>query len=335
VTKQYIQTLDQFAGRDATQKIGRKPEGSGRSKVNMLKVVDKPKQGKVIDPTPYLLKSEDNQVSSWLNAEVARAQAAVTTQTVDLTPTLARVMLGRNPSNRTISEAIVSNYVRDMSSGAWKFNGEPIIVAKDGSLNDGQHRCMAVILSGVPMQAILVIGVERETRTTLDQGRMRTVGDYLSMVGNVDANNLAVAGRLVWQWRKYSLVSGSPIHRSTKGEIMEMIEATPAIAKALNAVTYWNLAAPGSRGMLAFCHYAFGLTAPKEVVERFMHGLTTGENLNGDSPILYVRNRLLAEKTRLKIGERAELIFRAWNAWRRDEHPRTIPLQGGELPMVE
>jgi hypothetical protein len=301
----------------------------------MTKVMERPGKGK-IDPADFIgTMSPNSKAAKWLDDEVAKAKSGVTTQIVTLSPDLARVLLARNPGNRSISEAIVGNYARDMSNGAWKFNGEPIIVAIDGTLNDGQHRAMAVVLSGKSITAILIIGVERETRTTLDQGRIRTLGDYLSMDGHNDANNLAYAAKMLWQWQKFSLVSNSPQYRPTKGEMFALVERTPGLIRSLRDVTYFNIAAPGSRALMCFCHYVFGITAPRDNVTAFFHGLTSGENLPAESPILYARNRLLAEKSRLKVGERAELIFRAWNSYCRGESPRTIPLQGGEFPMVE
>lgn len=300
----------------------------------MLKVAEKTTKGK-IDPSPFMLVSTDRKSAIWLENEIAKAQSGVTSQVVDLTPELARLFLGRNPGNRSISESIVASYVRDMDNDAWRFNGEPIILSREGTLNDGQHRCMAVVLSGKTIPAVLIIGVERDTRLTLDQGKMRTAGDYLAMEGHVDTNTLAAAGRMVWQWRKFGFVSETKNYRPTKSEVLQVVNNTPALTRAVSDVGWTNLAAAGSRSMMAFCSYAFGLTASKDEVSVFIHGIATGENLPGQSPILYARNRLLAERGRLKVGERAELLFRSWNAYRRGEQPKAIALQGGELPMVE
>lgn len=300
----------------------------------MLKVAEKPGKGK-IDLTPYLTASPDNKAAAWLDKVVEKSQSGVVTEVVDLTPELARALLAKNPENRTISEKTVENYTRDIKHGAWQFNGEPVIVSKDGMMNDGQHRCMAVVLSGRAIKVCLIVGVDRSTRTTLDQGRIRTMGDYLSMDGHAYSNSLAVTARMVWQWQNYSLVSGSGKYRPTKSEILTIVGNTPKIERSIHAVSRYSIAAVGSLGMMAFCHFAFSVAAPASEAEAFLAALSSGENLSTNSPILYVRNRLLAEKSRLKVGERAELIFKAWNAWRRGESVKSIPLVGGELPMLE
>lgn len=289
----------------------------------------------LIDPSPYLSVSDDRKAALWLQELVEKSQDGVTTQVLDLTPTIARTLLRRNQSNRTISEKIVEGYVRDMRNGAWKFNGEPVIVAKDGNLNDGQHRAMAVILSDVSVPVVLIVGVERDTRTTLDQGRVRTVGDYLAMTGYHYTNVLAATAKMVWQWRKYGYVGNGHKIRPTKGEVLHTVEEIPGLMRSVSAIDGNGISAAGSASMLAFCHYAMGVASNKGDVDRFIRGISMGENLSSDSPILYARNRLLMEKSRLKVGERAELLFRAWNAWRREETPRSLPILGGELPQLE
>lgn len=300
----------------------------------MLKVAEKRQRGKV-DLTPYLTASPDTKAAQWLEEVIERAQDAVVSEVIDLTPELARALLARNPANRTISETTLENYTRDIKHGAWQFNGEPVIVAKDGMMNDGQHRCMAVVLSGKPIKCVMIVGVERGTRTTLDQGRIRTVGDYLSMDGFTYSNSLAVAARMVWQWQRFDLISGSKKYRPTKSEILEIVVKTPKIERSVHAVSRYGIAAVGSVGMMAFCHFAFSVAAPTSEAEAFLAALSSGESLSGTSPILYARNRLLSEKSRLKVGERAELIFKAWNSWRRGESVKAIAITGNELPMLE
>jgi hypothetical protein len=176
MSHQTIKSETLIAGRGATQKNGQQPEGAGRSNHNMLKVVEKPAKGKA--KTAYEIETEDRLAAQWLDAEVAKAQRGPTSQLVEITVPLARVMLQRNQHNRSVSQHFVKAYSRDIASGSWSLNGEPIILAKDGSLNDGQHRAEAIVMAGRSITVMLVIGVERDTRTTLDQGRVRTVGDY-------------------------------------------------------------------------------------------------------------------------------------------------------------
>lgn len=113
-----------------------------------------------------------------------------------------------------------------------------------------------------------------------------------------------------------------------------MVDDNPTIINSLTEVKRKGSDALGGRSMLAFCHWIFSLASSSADASSFIASLAAGINLSGRSPILYARNRLMADR-RLTPGERAELIFRAWNADRRGETPKTLPVLGGPLPIVE
>jgi hypothetical protein len=323
------------AGRGAAQKIGRQPVGAARSDLTMLKVAEKPHVGKA-EVAQFTGFSDDHRAAMWLDEEVKKAKNGVTTQVVELTPALAGVLLARNDANRKISDYYVDAYARDIEHGAWRFNGEPVIVAKDGLLNDGQHRCAAVIAAKKAITVPLVIGVSRDTRTTLDQGRIRTAGDYLAMDGYVDPNVLAAAASYIWQWQTRGLLSGGGKAKPTKSELLEVVRKYPDIAQSVSKVPRKGAPAVGGHSMLAFVHWVFSSgTTDKDAVDRFIVALTGGASLLSRDPILYGRNRLITERGRLRLNDKAEIIFRAWNAHRRGESVSRLPVMGGVLPVVE
>lgn len=305
----------------------------------MLKVAQNSDTGKaprVLKSLPELaLVSEDDRAVQWLDGLVASAKGAVVTQTIELSPSIARALLARNPDNRHVSDTNVSKFARDISNGAWRLNGEPIIVASDGSLNDGQHRCMAVVEAETSISVVLVVGTGRETRFTLDQGRTRSAGDYLSMNGHVDSLALAAVGSYVWQRAQRGSLSTQALHRPTKGEVLATISEHPDLVDSLSFVPKKGCDNVGGRSLLAFCHWTFKNAANGHAAGSFITALVTGVSLSARDPILYARNRLMAERGRLKANEKAELIFRAWNSHRRRETPKTLPILGGTLPAVE
>lgn len=300
----------------------------------MLNVVERPATGKT-ETSLFQVSSATHKAALWLDAEIKKAGNGVTTQVVDLTPELATVLLERNPKNRKISQTTVENFARDIEHAKWRLNGEPIIVSDDGQLNDGQHRCSAVIVAEMPITTTLVIGVHRDSRTTLDQGRARTVGDYLSMDGHINANELGSAASMVWQHELRGYLAAGGTGKPTKGEIIEIVDERPAIIESVHKVRVKGSSAYGGISMLAFCHYTFLRAAGKEAADEFMEKLIGGAGLLVRDPILYLRNRLVNERGRLRPNDKAELIFRSWNAWRRRESPRVLPILGGVLPVVE
>lgn len=303
-------------------------QGTAEVDITVAAPADKP-------AAEYERVSPEKEASVWLEKEIAASRRTPVTKTITLTPALARVLLDRNAHNRKISETAVAKYARDMSNGAWEFNGEPIIVASDGYLNDGQHRCEAVIASGVSIRAVIVIGTDRTSRFTVDQGRARTAGDFLGMSGHADSLALAAAAGFVWQHAEHGKLSGQQAFRPTKGEILKTVDANPDLAKSLAAIASRGSDLVGGRGMLAFCHFLFSRKAPRADADEFMKSLVSGESLGANDPILYARNRLTAMRGRLRPNEKAELVIRAWNAHRRRERPKTLAILDGALPLVE
>lgn len=277
----------------------------------------------------------DAAAAVWLAAQIANAGDAVRTVTGKLTPSLARLLLACNPDNRRLSADAVEKYARDIANGNWRFNGEPVVIAKDGLLNDGQHRCEAVILAGEAISVVFVFGVDRDSRFTLDQGKMRKAGDYLDMHGHADTLVLAACAGLLWQYRTHGRLSGQMHFRPTKGEVLAVVENTPRLVDAVAAVPKKGSQTAGGRGLLTLCYYVFSEKAGAAAAGEFVSALMSGAALSTRSPILYVRNRLIDSSGRLSINERAELIFRAWNAHRRGEHPKVLPILDGTLPAVE
>lgn len=314
---------------------GGTPEGDRQGNKTMLNVMEQTEEGNR-RAALRSVNSPDRNASLWLDDQIARAQSGVVTQVVDLTPAMARVLLARNPDNRKVSANTVEKYARDMANGSWAFNGEPVIVSKDGYLNDGQHRCEAVILANEPIKAILVIGTDRASRLTVDQGKARMAGDYLGMNGHTDSMALAAAAKYIWQHQAFGRLSHLSNMSPTKGEILNLVEATPTIAESLKRIQSKGSDAVGGRGLLTFVHWTlWRISGNRADVDVFIDSLLSGSNLGVRSPILYARNRLMSEKGRLKVSEKGELIFRAWNAHRRGDKVASLPIKGDGLPSVE
>lgn len=298
-----------------------------------------PKKAKV---TPKALPSAAGiaAAAKWLDAQVGQVGSKISAPVVDLTPDIAAALLERNPNNRSLSKTKVDDFTHDMKNGDWKLNGEPVIIASDGSLNDGQHRCYAVMQSGVTVKTVMIFGVERETRDTLDQGKNRLVGDYLYMLGKQNANHLAAAARMLWQWQNIGFIThaaaaGAGKFKPTRTELIHLVQNTPSLVKSLDAVYAKNSARLGSIGMVAFCHYAMKVASNESAVTEFVQSLVSGAGLEDDDPRLYCRNRLMGERGSMGANQKVELIFRTWNAYRLNEKRSRIGLLGGELPMLE
>ena len=75
----------------------------------------------------------------------------ITTKVEKITPELAREYLKKNTDNyRKLARGTVRNYAEDIKNGRWELNGETIVFAESGVLQDGQHRLAAIIQANKP-----------------------------------------------------------------------------------------------------------------------------------------------------------------------------------------
>lgn len=118
-------------------------------------------------------------------------------RTIKLTPELARVWLDTMPEyQRSVSKVVVAEYAKDMADGRWvEGTGDAIRFNKQGQMIDGQHRCLAVIESGVSIMVTIIEGLDDEVYLVLDKGRKRTAADS---IGGKNANaRAAIAKALI------------------------------------------------------------------------------------------------------------------------------------------
>lgn len=271
----------------------------------------------------------------WLNTMIERAQDGPITEVVNLTPALAEALLARNPQNRRVSADTVERYARDISTGRWDFNGTSIVVSLGGDVNDGQHRCCGVIKANRSITVVMVFGPDRESRFTLDQNKVRTVGDYLGMKGHPDSNVKGAIAAYIYQYRKQRRLSSQHLYRPTKAEALALVSSHPEIDDSVRAIPSKGCNLVGGKSLLAFCHWVFA-KRDKDAASDFIKSLVSGAGMDAGDPILYARNRLMGQHGKnMRPGEKAELIFRAWNAHRLGLKPKTLVVNGEQLPEVE
>lgn len=267
--------------------------------------------------------------------EAARLCGAPVFERTALDAALATALLERNDDNRKVSDLVVANYARDITSGRWIENGQSIVVADDGQLNDGQHRCWAVLEARRAIDVLLVVGVRRDSRLTVDQGKIRVVGDYLEMEGHGDGKYLGAVAAYVWQWRTRTQLSNQALFRPTKAEITALVREEPGIAQSLASIPRRRTVPVGGVSLLGFCHFVFSSRATAKAADEFVAMLVEGSAMQAGHPVLYARNRLGAEGRRMSLNEKADLLFRAWNAWRQGKEVSRLQAMNTALPQVE
>lgn len=277
------------------------------------------------------------RAKSWYEGRLAQGQKQVFAEVVNLTPEMAEVLVGNNPENRMLSDGTAARYAAAMKRGAWQLNGQPMIVAKTGELNDGQHRCHGCVLSGMAILTVVVWGVERETRATLDQGRKRTNGDHLHMQGYKNSMYLATAAKLVFFYDEEKERWGS---QPDADQILETVRMNPELSEHINPVMAFSKEYSLTAGYMAAVRYLCVCAHPIKAQD-FFDKLTTGLGITRkNDPIAVLRKRFLSHasgKEPMEMLEQAAVTVKTWNAWmakrniknlswrRRGESPEKFP----------
>lgn len=108
-----------------------------------------------------------------------------------ITPESAKLYLGHNTNNRNISKIKVKEYLEQMLRGQWRLSTDAIAFDTDGVLINGQHRLIALIEYGKPLQFLVGRNYKRETFSIIDTGKNRTAGDVLQVNGVKNSKNIA------------------------------------------------------------------------------------------------------------------------------------------------
>lgn len=270
----------------------------------------------------------------WLEDRLKRGEREVFSESIELTPELASLLLTLNTANRTLKDSVVSRYATDIGEGRFAFNGEPLIVCKNRVLGDGQHRSHAVIRAGRSIHTMITFGIDQSTMTTMDGGVARTAGDYLHMESYVDANAFAAtAGKLLQIESKGKVYSGT--EAPTKQQVLDFARNHPDIVESLRIVGSGKPV--GSKSTLSAAHY---LMAQKDrnAADYFIQRLIDGTELTKNDPIYVLREKLMSKDKRLNVNEQLKAIAMAWNNWRANRQVRTVThavKKGVKLPEFQ
>ena len=278
---------------------------------------------------------------------------------LEIAPEFASLLLARNPDNRQLSEYSVGIIAKDMMAGRWvPFTGETIIVAKDGHLNDGQHRLQAIVDSGMSYPFLVVFGVERRTRVNLDLGRGRKAADFIAMNKIADGALIAAVATLLigheenafdTSYNSKSILAKNKRASRTK-QFQYAMEHLEAIKRSLTVIRrgYHSKNNCASQSRLAATHRILLREGADEAsVDQFFHELNTGKATvvgpggkripkeRGVTQISMARSKLLRRhEERISAFQTISIIMRAWNAWRTGEHLGRFSHQT-TLPVIE
>lgn len=233
-----------------------------------------------------------------------------------ITPEIAAKYLKLNTENRPVASGALTNIMRALKNNEWKVNGESIKFDKQGKMIDGQHRCLAVIKTGIPLVSVVLRDLDKDVFDTIDQGRKRQASDVLWIRGEKkNITQLASAAR----WYIFMTTS------TPKADItIKMIEDA---VKEHSHIRWWVNATcelKTKKFMPALFASVLALAAEKHgqaLIEQFLHQVADGINLGKYAPALMLRERFIDRKRGVQFGPETQLAYciKAINAFTQEK----------------
>lgn len=238
---------------------------------------------------------------------------------VKMTPTKAKRILKQNDRNRSLRPLYVNQLAEAMRKGDWVVNGEPIQIAFDGSLLNGQHRLYAIVESGVTVSVLLVEGLPMAAQKTMDVGARRTLSDVLVLHGEADARNLGAVLSLLYKHRKGVRLDHSNRTAPTVAEALALLEREEKIRGCLVQGHQVHRETKMRVALAALFFFLFEEADPG-VGSEFFAALCDPSDEEPGSAVVRLRahlNRMRSErKYSSSILVLSAMTIKAFNAWR-------------------
>lgn len=312
--------------RASEMQTGVRPEANRPfNEVDMLNVLKGKQEDKLDSLFSEINSAEVRRAKAWLDDRLEKAKkrhdGELATETVTITPALAELIIAKcNRGNRSIRKGRVSGYAEEMRQGRWKLTAQGISFARDGRLNNGQHRLLGIVEAGIPIKMQVAFGEDRDVFDVTDTGGMRGGSDTLHIHGYKNTTSLAAAARLL-----KTVSSDTPLNiRPLKNhEIAELVQANPGLEEATTPGMRVGCKLKFSAGAAAVAFYLIAERSPHERrLNFFIDRLCDGAGLRARDPVLVLRDGLRGKdldggqrgSTQRAIMHIAAIIL-AWNKW--------------------
>lgn len=172
--------------------------------------------------------TETYDVAAWLAHQIERGKREDFQVRAQLTPELAGLLLKHhNNRNRPMRPKRANEWSERLKAGKWLVTSQGISLGVDGNLNNGQHRCSGIVLSGVAVPCWIMFGEPVEAFYVLDTQQTRSASDALHILGEQNTQVLSAAARVL-------LVVSSTQPRSMTGSIGRAIDHATIAETVMN-----------------------------------------------------------------------------------------------------
>lgn len=262
----------------------------------------------------------------------------IITRIVTITPDMAEELLAMNLENRRVKNVNVIKVSTALKNGEWKFNGEAIKIAEDGTVLDGQHRLIACVKTGIPFETVLVEGLEKRSQDTMDKGSPRSLADTLQLHGYTNSLKLSTVVRTIMLCEQVGLKiglenSGPKIATITAPMVLKRLSEEPGLVD----VTRYAVSGFNKLGLTAKVSGVLFYELSKidgDDAQFFFDSIRDPSNLAADHPILALRKALQtissqSARHRTSSSYLGALVVKAWNAFRDGRSMKSLTFRAG------
>jgi hypothetical protein len=200
--------------------------------------------------------------------------------------------------NRPISDQHMLRIARQIISGKWRYNGDTIKISTSGDVLDGQHRLWAIVDANIPVETVIVYGIEREAFATIDTlRRLRSGGDTIALTGQHTYRN-QIAAALGWllRWERGVIETyRMPGNRIENSDIEAAYAEHPGMERAVSAAMKARLVANPS--ITGFAYYVMS-TKNSHIAETFINVLVDPVGVAVTHPFFMLRAYFLESKAK-------------------------------------
>lgn len=233
---------------------------------------------------------------------IPRSTHQVSEQMVISVATASRWLEG-NVHNRDLRPATVTRYARDMEAGRWGDHHQGLLFSRPGItiggtffedpvLFDGQHRLCAIVKSGCPQTMLVTYGAPASAQQFIDDHERRSTTDVYSLEHRDRSASRLTAAMAKEIWRRGR--AAKHLTKLTRQEELALIDDHwDAIMWVSNHVSGRRVRYILTAPVLAQCARAWYHENRTELA-RFIDELITGAIASPSSPVLQLRNQLLA-----------------------------------------
>lgn len=226
--------------------------------------------------------------------------------------------LKQTKRNRNISSEVVNRYCTDMENGLWTFAADPIRFDVEGNLIDGQHRLTALSRLDMTLPMLVVRGLPTDSQLVMDQGRKRTPGQQLGLLGVKNSNLIASIFKVVIQHDKGLLFRDSTLsHSITAPVIQEYVNDHPEdvafVQSLIDAIRRID-APPSTVGAFAVIAFRIHGSSAGDFILQLdaLVGMSEGHPIHTLDKRL---RRIRRERVKFSSRDYLALFIQAFNAW--------------------